>query len=36
MTSTLTFRFDPDYLNKLVDKYREDYSQAKPFPHSEE
>ncbi|HEY9890548.1 MAG TPA: 2OG-Fe(II) oxygenase [Candidatus Sericytochromatia bacterium] len=33
MNSTLTFRFDTKYLNDLASKYREDYSQAKPFPH---
>lgn len=33
MTSQLMFRLDPDYLNDLAVKYREDYSQAKPFPH---
>lgn len=33
MTSTLMFRIDPEYLNDLAIKYREDYSNAKPFPH---
>ena len=33
MNSTLMFRFDQDYLKKLAFKYREDYAQAKPFPH---
>jgi len=33
MTSTLTFRLDSEYLKKLAVKYREDYQQAKPFPH---
>lgn len=27
------FRLDPDYLKDLAVKYREVYSQAKPFPH---
>ncbi len=33
MTSTLTFRLDSEYLKNLAVKYREDYQQAKPFPH---
>jgi Rps23 Pro-64 3,4-dihydroxylase Tpa1-like proline 4-hydroxylase len=33
MNSTLMFRLDPDYLKDLADKYREEYSKAKPFPH---
>ena len=33
MTSNLTFRFDVDYLKDLALKYREDYANAKPFPH---
>lgn len=27
------FRLDPDYLDKLAIKYRQEYSQAQPFPH---
>lgn len=27
------FRFDQDYLKNLAFKYREEYAQAKPFPH---
>lgn len=33
MNSTLAFRFDADHLKELAEKYREDYSNAKPFPH---
>lgn len=32
-TSSMTFRFDVDYLKDLALKYREQYAQAKPFPH---
>lgn len=32
-TSTTMFCLDPDYLEDLANKYREDYAQAKPFPH---
>lgn len=33
MNSNLKFTLDPDYLKNLAIKYREAYSQAKPFPH---
>lgn len=33
MNSTVTFRFDQAWLEKLAIKYREEYHQAKPFPH---
>jgi len=33
MNSTLMFRLDQAYLRDLATKYREAYSQAKPFPH---
>jgi Rps23 Pro-64 3,4-dihydroxylase Tpa1-like proline 4-hydroxylase len=33
MNSTLMFRLEPDYLKKLVIKYREIYAQAQPFSH---
>ena len=33
MNSTVTFRFDQAWLEKLAIKYREEYYRAKPFPH---
>ena len=33
MTSSVMFRIDADKLNELALKYREEYANAKPFPH---